>query len=96
MPVMPEMPDAPETVIREEWGLPLDRAEAFFRVQQDGREAGEGRFRFDGCMVRLRALPERRVGGLDLPRLALEYSGEAEAVAALRRRFVLRFLSAGG
>lgn len=86
----------PETVIREEWALPLARVETFLLAQNDARSLGQDRFRFRGCVLGLRSLPERCIGSLSLPHLSLEYSGKAEDIAALRRRFLLRFLSAGG
>ena len=86
-----------ELVVSEEWALPLERAEGFFRSLEDARVLEPGRFRVGGCVVALRPLPERRVAGLGLPRLVVEYSGGAEEdVAAVRRRFLLRFVSAGG
>ena len=90
------MSETPETVICEEWALPLTRVETFLLAQNEVRSLGQGRFRFKGCVLELRTLPERRIGSLPLPCLSLEYSGKAEDIAALRRRFLLRFLSAGG
>ncbi len=78
----------------EIWAVPLARLEAHF--DGEGDCTGPGRYCCGGCAVRLEALPDRKVGCLTFPQTRVEMAGEGEKLEALRRRFLLRFASAGG
>lgn len=81
--------------IRETWGIPLNRIEAFFQSQSDVRTGGEGIYLFGDCEIRLTALPERGVGPLRFPGTQVEFRGPERDTETIRRRFVLQFISAG-
>ena len=82
-------------VIEENWGIPLPRAQAFFRAQADIREDAAG-FSCGQCRVTLTAVPPDPSDILPLSRTLLRIEGEETASREIRRRFFLQFLSAGG
>lgn len=79
----------------EIWSVELHRIADFFQDQADGRQTESG-FVFDDCRITLTELAERRVAGMRLPRTQITFEGEEASVSAIYRRFLLRFLSAGG
>ena len=79
----------------EVWALDADRIAAFFREQPDAAATDSG-FAFQGCRVTVTALEPRRVAGMALPQTRVTFAGEAGSVTSIHRRFLLRFLSAGG
>ena len=56
----------------------------------------ETAFVFEDCRVTVTVLEPRRMAGLALPQTRVAFEGEAAAVSAVYRLFLLRFLSAGG
>ena len=81
--------------ISEIWSVSPERITAF--LLSIGGTAQEGRlYSFDGCQVRLTALPDRAFGRLSLRRTQVCFSGGDAATEQIHRAFVLRFLSAGG
>ena len=81
--------------IREIWGVPYARCEAFFLSQDDVRKRAEGQFCFGDCEIRLVALPSLERGPLRFPQTELRLTGSGEDAREIHRRFVLRFISAG-
>lgn len=79
----------------EVWAVDPRRIAAFFREQPDAAPTESG-FAFCGCRVSVTALEPRRVAGLALPQTRVVFEGEETSVAPIYRRFLLRFLSAGG
>lgn len=77
------------------WAVDPGRITAFFR-DQPGALPVESGFAFPGCRVAVTALESRRMAGLALPQTRVAFEGEAAAVSAVYRLFLLRFLSAGG
>lgn len=80
---------------REDWALPRERIEAFFRSQPDVIAAGEN-FCFGSCTVQLIPLENHVLGSLQFPRTRVIFDGGETDVQILYRRFFLRFVSAGG
>lgn len=70
----------------------LDAEPAFAR-EQDAWLFGKGE---DACRIEATPLASREVGPVTLERTHLVARGSEAAVAAFRRAFTLRFLSAGG
>ena len=78
----------------EIWAVSLSRLEEHFGGE--GVCTGPGCYCCGGCTVRLEVLPDRKVGTLTFPQTRVEMAGEREELEPLRRRFLLRFASAGG
>ena len=79
----------------ENWAVETGRIRAFFREQADVHEE-DGRFCFGDCSVTLIPQCGRAMDKWFLPRTQIIFEGKDDAVAAIHRRFFLRFLSAGG
>lgn len=77
------------------WAVDSERIAVFFRELPDAAPTESG-FAFPGCRVAVTALEPRRMAGLALPQTRVVFEGEAAAVSAVYRLFLLRFLSAGG
>lgn len=71
------------------------RIAEFFQSLTDSAQK-ETDFVFGDCRVTVNALEPRRMAGLALPQTRVVFEGEAAAVSAVYRLFLLRFLSAGG
>ncbi len=82
--------------ISEIWSVSADRIRDFFLAQSDVAQNGEDSFCCGQCGIRLESLPLRRVGGFCFPQTRVEFDGPDEDTAAIHRRFVLQFVSAGG
>lgn len=81
---------------REEvWAVDERRIAVFFREQPDASPTESG-FAFRGCRVTVTALEPRRMAGMALPQTRVAFEGEDASVISIYRRFLLRFLSAGG
>ena len=79
--------------VRENWAVSIDRVREFFLAQEDVLPLGLG-YVYKSCVIQVRA--QRSSGPLAMERTQLYFSGEAEDLEEIRRRFFLRFLSAGG
>ena len=79
----------------EVWAVGERGISGFFREQTDGASTEDG-FVFRGCRVTVTALEPRRMAGMDLPQTRVVFEGEEGSVIPIYRRFLLRFLSAGG
>lgn len=79
----------------EVWAVGERRISNFFLEQPDGASTENG-FAFRGCRVTVTALESRRIAGMALPQTRIIFEGEEDSVIPLYRRFLLRFLSAGG
>ena len=79
----------------EIWAIEQGRIAAFFQSLPDSARSETG-FTFRECRVTVTALEPRRVAGMALPRTRVVFEGEEQAVSAVYRQFLLRFLSAGG
>ena len=79
----------------EVWAIDENRIFGFFQKQPEAMPVESG-FAFPGCRISVTALEPRRMAGLALPQTQVVFEGEAAAVSAVYRLFLLRFLSAGG
>lgn len=79
----------------EVWAVDDSRIAVFFREQSDVMQTESG-FVFHSCRVSVNALEPRRVAGMALPQTRVVFEGEEGSVIPIYRRFLLRFLSAGG
>lgn len=79
----------------EVWAVDDSRIAVFFREQPDVIQTESG-FVFRSCRVSVNALEPRRVAGMALPQTRVVFEGEEGSVIPIYRRFLLRFLSAGG
>ena len=89
-------PEVIELHISETWSLPAARIRAFFLAQSDVLQRNADVFSCRQCEIRLTSLPPRTVGRFDFPQTRVEFSGPEEDTEAIRKRFVLQFISAGG
>ena len=79
----------------EVWAVDDSRIAVFFREQPDVIQT-ESDFVFHSCRVTVTALEPRRMAGMALPQTRIVFEGEEASVIPVYRRFLLRFLSAGG
>ena len=79
----------------EVWAVEQSRIVEFFQSLPDSAQK-ETDFVFGDCRVTVTAPEPRRMAGLALPQTRVVFEGEAAAVSAVYRLFLLRFLSAGG
>ena len=79
----------------EVWAVEQSRIAEFFQSLPDSAQK-ETVFVFGDCRVTVTALEPRRVAGLALPQTRVVFEGEEASVIPIYRRFLLRFLSAGG
>jgi len=79
----------------ENWAVEIDRIRTFFREQTDVDEK-DGCFIFGNCRITLIPQDGSAMDKWFLPRTQVIFEGGEDAVAAIHRRFFLRFLSAGG
>ena len=86
-----------ETVqITETWSITYERIDAFFSGLEDVRAEEDGRYLFGRCEICLTPLPPRPMGRFQFPQTRVAFDGPEEETAAIHRRFVLQFISAGG
>ena len=79
----------------EVWAVDAGRISTFFREQPDAVPTASG-FSFRGCRIAVTALEPRAMAGMALPQTRVAFEGEESSVTLIYRRFLLRFLSAGG
>lgn len=79
----------------EIWAIPHERIRSFFEAQPEAEAADSG-FLFPGCRVTLTALEPRQFAGMSLSQTRVVFDGVESSVIPVYRRFLLRFLSAGG
>ena len=82
-------------VKEENWAIPVERIQAFFRQQVDVTEA-EGTFQFRQCTIRLIPQSGQLLEKWQQPRTLITLEGPDEDAEEIYKRFFLRFLSAGG
>ena len=80
---------------QEIWAIRRERIERFFRSQQDVRENENGSFSFGHCEIRVKAMPERKIGSLRFPQTQMEFEGSEADTEEIHHRFVMQFISAG-
>ena len=82
--------------IQETWSLTAERIRDYFLSQDDILQTGNNTFSCGQCEILLTPLPERSVGSFRFPQTLIVFSGPEPETAAVHRRFVLQFISAGG
>ena len=83
-------------MIDELWTVSIDEAKAFTEQQPGITKKADAVYSYGGCTVELREAEDHVLGGMSFPRVRLKLSGDEADVSEFRRRFVLRFMSAGG
>ncbi|MBQ9687332.1 MAG: hypothetical protein IJV41_12440 [Oscillospiraceae bacterium] len=87
---------AVEMTVQENWGVSLPRIREFFQSQRDVKKVRDNHFRFGRCEIFLTERSGGAVGPIPVPRTQVEFAGDERDTEEIRRRFHLRFLSAGG
>ena len=82
--------------ISETWSISYERIRDFFLSQSEIRQNGDIGFFYGQCEIRLTPLPLRQVGRFRFPQTQVEFNGPEPDTEAIRRRFVLQFISIGG
>ena len=85
-----------EMKIQETWSIPPERIRKFPQSQEGFQQSGLNGFLFGQCEIELTILLDGRMGSICIPRTQVVFEGEKEETEVIHRRFVLRFLSAGG
>ena len=84
-------------MVKEEiWSVPIERARGFFREQPGAVEHTPDVYQCGSCQIRLTRLEPAGVGIWSSKRIRLYLAGEDAEAAALYRRFLIQFLTAGG
>ena len=84
-------------MIKEEtWSVPMQRARAFFREQEDVTEECGNVFVFGSCRIELTELKPKGMGVWAAKRIRINIEGEDDDVSAIYHRFFMQFLSTGG
>ena len=85
-----------ESIGRIESAIPYALIMAYLKDELHLEEQGDGLFYFEDCQIKVRQLAPRRLGGVELPCTGLSFAGGEAAQEEFKRKFMLRFLSAGG
>lgn len=84
-------------MIKEEiWSIPIQRARAFFREQEDVTEASINCYTFESCRIVLTELKPKGMGVWAAKRIQVRMEGEDADVENIYHRFFIQFLSTGG
>ena len=77
------------------WNVPLQRATAFFREQEDVTEERANVYVFQSCRIVMKEMKPASMGIWSSQRIKMRLEGEEADVEAIYRRFFIRFLSLG-
>jgi len=77
------------------WNVPLQRAVAFFRGQEDVLEERANVFVFRSCRIVIKELKPASMGIWSSKRIQMRLEGEDADVEEIYHRFFLQFLSLG-
>ena len=83
-------------VKEETWSVPMQRARAFFREQEDVTEESANSFAFGTCRITLTELKPKGMGVWAAKRIHVRMEGEEEDVENIYHRYFIQFLSTGG
>ena len=84
-------------MIKEEtWSVPIQRARAFFREQEDVTEEGINDYAFRSCRIHLTELKPKGMGVWAAKRIQVRMEGEDSDVETIYHRYFIQFLSTGG
>ena len=77
------------------WNVPLQRAVAFFRDQEDVTEERANEFAFRSCRIVMKELKPAKMGIWSSKRIQMRMEGDDADVETIYHRFFLQFLSLG-
>ena len=84
-------------MMKEEiWSIPIQRARAFFREQEDVTEESINGFVYGSCHITLTELKPKGMGVWAAKRTRVHMEGEDQDVETIYHRFFIRFLTTGG
>ena len=84
-------------MIKEEiWSIPIQRARAFFREQEDVLEESINDYSFRSCRIHLTELKPKGMGVWAAKRIQVRMEGEDADVENIYHRYFIQFLSTGG
>lgn len=83
-------------VIQEIWSIPLKRIADYLFEQEGFRRVDEAHYLYAGGEIRITVLENCFFGPIEVSRTQVTFCGEDEITKSVHRRFVLKFLSAGG
>ena len=84
-------------MIKEEtWSVPIQRARAFFREQEDVTEEDINDYSFRSCRIHLTELKPKGMGVWAAKRIQVRMEGEDADVETIYHRYFIQFLSTGG
>ena len=83
-------------VKEETWSVPMQRARAFFREQEDVVEENANIYVFGSCRITLTELKPKGMGVWAAKRIHVHMEGEDEDVENIYHRYFIQFLSTGG
>ena len=77
------------------WTVPMERAAAFFRSQEDVTQERPNVFVFRSCRIVMKELKPASMGIWSSKRIQMRMDGEDADVEEIYHRFFLQFLSLG-
>ena len=80
----------------ETWSIPIQRARAFFREQEDVTEENPNCYCFGTCRIQLTELKPKGMGVWAAKRIQVRMEGEDTDVENIYHRYFIQFLSTGG
>ena len=80
----------------ETWSVPIQRARAFFREQEDVTEESMNSYVFHSCRITLTELKPKGMGVWAAKRIKVQMEGEDADVEDIYHRYFIQFLSTGG
>ena len=84
-------------MMKEEiWSVPIQRARAFFREQDDVAEESANVYRFGTCQILLTELKPKGMGVWAAKRIQVRMEGDDADVENIYHRYFIQFLSTGG
>ena len=82
--------------ICEIWGITPERIREYLLEEEKLYMTESGRYTNGSVTVSLNAMPPRVLGAFAFPQTQLVFEGGDSEAESFHRRFVLRFISAGG
>lgn len=83
-------------MVDELWTVSIDEAKAFIEQQGGIIKTAYAVYLYGGCRIELYEAEDHILGGMHFPRVRIKLSGDEADAGEFHRRFVLRFMSAGG
>ena len=80
----------------ETWSVPIQRARAFFREQEDVTEEGINDYLFRSCRIHITEMKPKGMGVWAAKRIQIRMEGDDADVENIYHRYFIQFLSTGG